>query len=49
MHDSRAFGRAHAPPPFSAALLQDLFKDMELVRHSEAPTGHILNNKTYEG
>jgi len=32
LHDDIAFGCAHAPPPFSAAFLQDHFKNKKLVQ-----------------
>ncbi len=33
LHDNLPFGRAHAPPPGPASLLQDHFKNRKLVRH----------------
>jgi hypothetical protein len=33
LHDNLPFGRAHAPPPSPASLLQDHFKNRKLVGH----------------
>ena len=33
LHDNLPFGRAHAPPPSPASLLQDHFKNRKLIGH----------------
>jgi hypothetical protein len=35
LHDDIPFGCAHAPPPCSPAFLQELFKNLKLVRHRD--------------
>ena len=35
MHNDLPFGRAKAPPPYTAALFQECFKDGKLIRHRD--------------
>ena len=34
-HNDLPFGRAHAPPPYTAALFQERFKNRKLIRHCD--------------
>jgi hypothetical protein len=35
VHNDLPFGRAHAPPPYAAALFQEWFKNRKLMRHCD--------------
>ena len=35
VHNDLPFGRAHAPPPYAAALFQEQFKNRKSVRHCD--------------
>jgi hypothetical protein len=35
VHNDLPFGRAHAPPPYAAALFQEQFKNRKLLRHGD--------------
>jgi hypothetical protein len=41
LHDNLPFGRAHAPPPSPASLLQDHFKNRKLIGHCHRSIGQV--------
>jgi hypothetical protein len=41
-HDGSPFGRANAPPPYSAALLQHQFKNRELIDVAFQGNFHLI-------
>ena len=49
LHDNHAFGRTHAPRPFSTALLQDHFEGRKSIGHGEGLAKHHLYNNAYKG